>query len=355
MAKQNWYISKDVLWKGIIHELFDEFLAFYFPDEVDLVNFSRKPVFLDKELAEISPISESGENRADMLVKVFLKDGNEKWLLIHIEIQGYEDKLFELRMFQYYYRIWDKYQQPIASIAIFTDEKEDFHPQKYSLKTWKTHLFYEFHSVKIRNMNPEELAKSNNPFAIVCETVLLAILKKKEKEEVVLELKTELFRKLLQKGYDKNYIRVLARFLEYYKTFRNFALNLQFEENMDKITSLLSNPYPQTMDEFILMDIERQGIKQGLEQGEKKGEIKGEIKGKMEGIELTALNVLQNIDMPIEEAVRIFGLPKEKIIEMKRSIKGQATQKISILPQKQSYYQRFMNYVRDKWALFFRK
>jgi hypothetical protein len=200
-------------------------------------------------------------------------------------------------------------------------------------------------------MKLDELAKSNNPFAIVCETVLLAIFKKKEKEEVVLELKTELFRKLLLKGYDKNYIRVLARFLEYYKTFRNFELNLKFEQNMDKITSLLSNPYPQTMDEFILMDIERQGIKQGLEQGERKGKLEG----KLEGIELSALNVLQNIDMPIEEAARIFGLSRERIVELKQSIKADIPNKITILPEAPNYLQRFIRACKTKWSQFWQK
>jgi len=271
MVQKTWYISKDNLWKGIIHELFPEFWQFYFPDYADLLDFEQKPVFLDKELAEISPNSEAGDNRADLLVKVFLKDGTAKWLFIHIEIQGYEDKKFEQRMFAYYYRIWDKYQIPIAALAIFTDEKEDFFPKKYEINTLNTRLCYEFHAVKLLKMKDIDFSNNTNPFSIVTEIVLLAIAKKKEKEDILLELKLDLFRKLLKKGFDKNYIRILANFLEYYQIFSNFELHLQLKNSMNKISTLLSNPYPQTLEGFILMDVELQGIKQGLEQGIEKG------------------------------------------------------------------------------------
>jgi hypothetical protein len=341
MATKDNYISKDVLWKGLVYDLFDEFLAFYFPAYVAEVDFSQKPVFLDKELAEISPLSDAGEHRADMLVKVFLKDGTEKWLLIHIEIQGYEDKEFEQRMFHYYYRIWDKYQKSIASIAIFTDEKADYHPKKYEFATWDTHLSYKFTTYKILDAKQADLDKMNNPFALVTEVVLLAIQQKKEDELVVLELKTALFRKLLEKGYDKNYIRILGRFLEYYKTFRNLALNSQFKKNMDNITTLLSNPYPQTMDEFILMDIERQGIIEGLT----KGKLEGELKAKEE----TALNMLKYTKMTIEEIAFITQLPKERIAELKETVKTD----VLVYKETKSTFQSFMENVKAKWTQWF--
>jgi hypothetical protein len=67
-------------------------------------------VFLDKELSELFPeLEKQGGNRfVDMLVKVFLKNGNEEWILVHIEIQGGSDKNFAERMFQYWYRIYGK-------------------------------------------------------------------------------------------------------------------------------------------------------------------------------------------------------------------------------------------------------
>jgi hypothetical protein len=40
----------------------------------------------------------------DKLVKVFLRDGSEKWLLIHIEIHGYRESDFPKRVYHCNYR-----------------------------------------------------------------------------------------------------------------------------------------------------------------------------------------------------------------------------------------------------------
>jgi hypothetical protein len=65
----------------------------------------------------------------DKLVKVYLKDGQEKWILVNIEVQGYRDPHFEERMFTYYYRIKDRYQHNITAWAIFTDNNVRYHPK----------------------------------------------------------------------------------------------------------------------------------------------------------------------------------------------------------------------------------
>ena len=65
----------DALWKGIIEDLFDDFLKFYFPDSIDLLDFNRKFVFLDKELEQLFPQQQDDFNLkyVDKLVKVFTK------------------------------------------------------------------------------------------------------------------------------------------------------------------------------------------------------------------------------------------------------------------------------------------
>ncbi|MCU0469742.1 MAG: Rpn family recombination-promoting nuclease/putative transposase [Arcicella sp.] len=103
-------ISRDILWKGIIEDLFEFFICYFYPESDTLFDFTKGFVFLDKELEQLFPISENNRRFADKLVKVYTKEGNEKWILVHIEVQGYEDKNFADRMFTYYYRIFDKYQ-----------------------------------------------------------------------------------------------------------------------------------------------------------------------------------------------------------------------------------------------------
>ncbi len=82
-------VPKDVLWKGIIEDLFAEFLHYFFPAFAQKkVDFSKEFIFLDKELAEILPDTDEGNRHADKLVKIFTKDGKTKWCLIHVEVQG---------------------------------------------------------------------------------------------------------------------------------------------------------------------------------------------------------------------------------------------------------------------------
>ena len=85
-------------WKEILGEYFKEFLLFYFPSIYEGIDFTRPFVFLDKEFNTIVKESEDKKRQADRLVKVYLKNGHEQWLLIHIEVQGRHEKNFSERM-----------------------------------------------------------------------------------------------------------------------------------------------------------------------------------------------------------------------------------------------------------------
>jgi predicted transposase YdaD len=100
----------DKLWKGAIEDLVVDFLRFFYQDADNIFDFSKKPEFLDKELEELFPDQKNTTRHVDKLVKVWLKDGSVKWILIHCEVQGYGDKDFELRMFIYFYRIFRRYK-----------------------------------------------------------------------------------------------------------------------------------------------------------------------------------------------------------------------------------------------------
>lgn len=110
-------VDYDGLWKKLIYELFEEFILFFAVDLYEAIDFSKEPEFLQQELFQEIIQEKKGRQIADQIVKVYLNNGIEKWLLIHIEVQGDRDLDFSKRMFRYYYRIFDKYDRDI--IAMF--------------------------------------------------------------------------------------------------------------------------------------------------------------------------------------------------------------------------------------------
>ena len=142
-------LTKDRLWKAILEDFFQYAILFYFSSFYEKVDWSKGFVVLDKELRELFPESKSNERRADLLVKVWLKDGSEKWVLIHVEVQGQKDDHFAERMFIYYYRIKDRFRRPIASLAILTDTNKNWRPNRYVEETVETKLVYEYPLFKL--------------------------------------------------------------------------------------------------------------------------------------------------------------------------------------------------------------
>ncbi len=124
-------IDNDTLWKEIIEELFEDFVAFFMPDLYKDIDFDRGYEFLDKEFAALFPDTDGTKRFADKLAKVYLKSGDERWVLIHVEIQGYRDEEFGKRMFVYFYRIFDTYDKEITAISVFTDDNKEYKPDRY--------------------------------------------------------------------------------------------------------------------------------------------------------------------------------------------------------------------------------
>lgn len=76
----------DILWKGMLEEVFEDLLRFVDPGIDKNLDFDHGVEFLDKELAEMYPEPEkkSSTRIVDKLVKVHLRGGDERWMLLHV-------------------------------------------------------------------------------------------------------------------------------------------------------------------------------------------------------------------------------------------------------------------------------
>ncbi|MGO9464440.1 MAG: Rpn family recombination-promoting nuclease/putative transposase [Isosphaeraceae bacterium] len=195
--------------------IFREFLAFFFPDAHAAIDWSRKYESLDKELQQIVSESELGLRLADKLFKVWLADGREAWILIHIEIQNQRDPGFAERMFVYNYRIYDRHRKPVISLAVMGDEDPTWRPNQFSHGMFGCTMRIQFPIVKLLDYasHGAQLETALNPFA----AVVLAHLKTQETRgdpATRRSWKFRLIKSLYGRGLDGEQVRLLFRFLD---------------------------------------------------------------------------------------------------------------------------------------------
>ncbi|MDR0794042.1 MAG: hypothetical protein LBE82_12095, partial [Chitinophagaceae bacterium] len=223
----------DTLWKGLLEDIFDDFLRFFFPQADEIFDFKKEPQFLDKELEQLFSTEKiQSPKYVDKLVKVFTKDGKEEWMLVHVEIQGYADKDFTRRMFTYFYRILDKYGKPVTAIVLYTDANKNYHPDTYEYSYLGTSNTFRFNIYKIIEQDENELQNNKNPFAIAIRTVLLALKKNRLDNDNLYKLKFALAKNLLQQNIKIEKINGLFDFIQLYVNFDNPQLTTKFDNEI---------------------------------------------------------------------------------------------------------------------------
>ena len=147
-------IDYDGAWKELLDVYFQPFLQFCFPASAREVNRAKPVNFLDKELEEVVRDAESGKLRADKLVRVHCVDGQEEWLLIHVEVQSQPDPQLPRRMYDYRHRIRDRYNRPVVSMAVLADERADWKPSRYEEEHWSCRLRFEVLGLQVDRDSP---------------------------------------------------------------------------------------------------------------------------------------------------------------------------------------------------------
>jgi hypothetical protein len=230
----------DILWKGMVESVFDDMMRFIFPYIDQEVDLGRGVEFLDKELAELYPEPEKSmpTRVMDKLAKVYVKNGGEQWVLIHLEVQGWNDPLFTKRMFQSFYRAFDRYDRPVAAIAIFTDRVGKNGPDRYQHFFLESGVDYHYKTLFTGQYTEEELIRNENAFAVVLliakMTALRNIRDEDEFDAALLERKTLVAEILYTKRqFSEEKHNAIMVFLDNYLVFNKPEINRIFMERVD--------------------------------------------------------------------------------------------------------------------------
>lgn len=242
----------DSPWKEALDVYFESFMELCFPHIHRDIDWQRGYESWDTELREIIRDAEIGNRVADKLVKVWLHDGEEVFVLIHVEIQTQYQKEFPRRMHVSNNRISDRYGREVISLALLGDDDPNWRPTRFAYTRWVFISGTKYLMVKLLDFQPRwsELERSLNPFAVVI-MAHLSTLETLGKPNQRFQSKLTLVRGLYERGYTKNEILELFRLIQWMMVLPK-PLEISFKQEFKRIQEEGRVPY--------ITDIELDGM-----------------------------------------------------------------------------------------------
>jgi len=161
------------------------------------------------------------------------------------------------------YRIFDRYHRHAVSLAFLTDERVNWRPEVYQHELWDCSTQFRYPVIKLTDWRARrvELEASENPFAVV---VLAHLGAQDTKGDMVSrqQLKQRLIRRLYERGYGREKIVSLFRFIDWLLALPD-ELEQQIQQTIRGLEEERAMPY--------VTSIERMGREQGRVEGREEG------------------------------------------------------------------------------------
>lgn len=293
-------VNQDDLWKKLIADLFEDFLLFFLPEFHKEVDFSKSVEFLQQELFKEIIEERKGRKMADQIAKVHLKNGEEQWILVHTEVQSNDHEDFPLRMFEYYYRIFDRYGKKIVSIAVFSNTSNKSSNQ-YKEVYFGTELSYTFNKYIVANFDEEELINSPKLFS---KALLASIYMNRTRSGNKMDKRSIYKRVLLRDVWSlqnatRTEISALLYFVDYLLKLPEEMsqrlkqeLRTEIRKEDEQMLQLHKDELPPTLAGILEME-HQEGLELGIERGIEQGIEKGIEQGMEKGIRQMILNLIE--------------------------------------------------------------
>ena len=258
----------DSPWKDILHSAFPEFMAFFFPDAGERIDWRQPHEFLDTELRQVVQDAELGRRHADVLVRVTTLDGLTEHVYVHVEVQGGRESDFARRMFVYHYRLFDRFDAPVASFAVLADDDPRWKPDGFSFEVLGLTHSVQFGIAKLldHEQRLEQLQEDANPFALVTAAHLLTRRTRGDTERRY-EAKLRLTRLLYRQGWERQQVLDLFAVLDWMMRLPA-TLQQRLWQDVDAMDEEKRMAYVTTW--------EQRGIEKGREQGLEQGRALGQ-------------------------------------------------------------------------------
>lgn len=196
-------------------------------------------------------------------------------------------------MFQYNYRIIDRYKVPVASIAVFTGRKTQVRPTAYTDELLGTVLSFKYTAYHIFDHDEQALLQNSNPFSLIVLACQKALLERKLLDKELDAQRWVIINNLLIRGYSKQRIISFLVFLKNFIYIDNKEINRIFDQKILELTGGTIN----------------MGIIETLKMQERR-------EGKMEGRHEEALEIAREMKkdkFPIETISKLTKLSIDEI------------------------------------------
>lgn len=253
-------IDHDQIFKQFVEAFFQEFMELFCPEEAAQIDF-RYVEFLREEI--FTDVKRGRRKRLDLIAKVRLKRGGERFILVHFEFEASrKDQDFPQRMFEYFCQLFLRHRLPIVPIAVFSDNATWTQPVPDFFELTlspRSRVRFDFHLIKLSQLDYRSFLKSDNPVAFA----LMAKMKYSRRQRV--QLKADFLRLILRAGVDPARESLLVDFVETYMPLL-IAEEAQFAELVHSNQSYVEV-------QKMVTTYEKAGIKKGIEKGIEKGKV----------------------------------------------------------------------------------
>lgn len=294
----------DGFWKDLIERFFYPLLKRAMPELYEEADRTKPPRFLDKEFRDILNTGDleihKNPHFADYVLEVPLKNGEEEWVILHIENQGPGGGSLPERMNHYRCLIVAHYRREPAALAIITGghkREERF----YSRSRFGTRVNYEYNNLVVEELDDDELLSSENPIDLVLYAAKCA-LRSREELQKYNYLRT-LAGLLAERGWSLEEKRDLLLFIERIINISDRELAGEYREYRRQLSEEGKIMYIPFYELDAAEEVKKRGIEEGIEKGIEKGKLE------------VARNLLANGVSP-DIIAKSAGLPQEKLREL---------------------------------------
>ena len=182
-----------------------------------------------------------------------------------MEVQSQPEAGFVERMFVYHYRLRDRYNRKVVSLAVLGDERASWRPDRYRHELCGCTLEFRFPIVKLIDYSDrmEDLERSSNPFAML----VLAHLKSLETKGDTANRyawKFRLVKGMYTRGRSAEQVRNLFKFIDWMIDLPP-ELEKQFTEQLSQYEEEKHMPYVTSVERLAREQGREQGLLEGIE------------------------------------------------------------------------------------------